>query len=236
MEEEKSSSDSFQPPSPLRSSGQLQAPSEQQEEAEEGSPLAWKGSEEETPAGDDEGSDYNTQTEPSHEYQDEAEPELSQDYSSLDDCSEPELSDGELSDWDSSSQDSSVEEGNSSRDISIFTFGVTPSQPEDNPWDKLTILELYEDEGRAQSLADGLPVPVPREAWVEGQAPESFSASLPSLHSQDSMAQQEPEAGPQSPSAPQPAVQALRQPLAVLRKWRGRLRRALFRCPCQTQE
>lgn len=214
------------------------SPSEQEEEAEEGSLLTEEGSTEETPAGEDEDWQHNSQTQPSQERQGETEPQLSQeelcssqDLSEWEDFIEPELYKGEFLHGDSSS---SAEGDNGSRDsTSIFTFRDTPSPLEEDRWDKLSLLELYDDRGRAQSLA----VPVPREAWVEGQAPESLSASLSSLHSQDSVVQLGPEAGPQSPGPALhgPSAQAPRRWPALFRKWPGRLRRelrALFRWLC----
>lgn len=237
---------------------QTQTPSEQQEEADEGSLAAEEWSEEETSTEDNEDWKYHTQTEHSQECQAFAEAELSQDDSSSqdlsywDDFSEPELCNGELSHWGSISLSFSMEDDDSSRDlrhdssdhVSIFSFGFTPSLQEEDSWDKPSILELCEGEGKTQSLealmAEGLPVPIPQEAW----APKPVCASLPSLQNQASVAQQEPEAGPQSPrpapkSPPSPsAPQAPREQPTPPSKERRRLRQvrqavqALFCWPC----
>lgn len=230
-----------------------QSPSEQQAVAEGRSLLAEEGSEEGTPAEYDEDWEQYTQSESSQECQ--AEPELSQeevsscqDWYDSEECSE--LGHGDFLDGDSSSLDDSTEEDNSSTQdsyeyVSILSFGITPLPQEEDSLDKVSVLELCEAESRAQSLAalaaDGLPVPVPREAWLEVQAPESLRASLSSLHGQASMAQQGPEAGPQSLG---PALHSLEVPEALrqqpspsskrpgfLRRARRALR-ALFRWPC----
>lgn len=99
---------------------------------------------------------------------------------------------------------------------------MKPSAPEEDEWDELSVLELPLEEDKDQNqrafAADGLPVPVPREAWVEGPAPEPCSL--------------------RSPSPAQLGAQALREQPAAPRKRPSRFRRALralrglFRCPC----
>lgn len=58
--------------------------------------------------------------------------------------------------------------------VSIQSVVVKPLPREEDDWDELSDVELSEEGDREQRQAhfaeDGLPVPVPREAWVEGQA------------------------------------------------------------------
>lgn len=55
------------------------------------------------------------------------------------------------------------------------SIGTKPFHPEDDEWDEVSVLELPpEDKDQKWEVvaAEGLPVPVPREAWVEGPALE----------------------------------------------------------------
>nr|XP_005491859.1 uncharacterized protein LOC102072260 [Zonotrichia albicollis] len=58
--------------------------------------------------------------------------------------------------------------------VRVQSIGVKALLWEEDDWDKLSVLELPEQEDREQRLGcfagDGLPVPVPWEAWVEHQA------------------------------------------------------------------
>ncbi|CAN8197055.1 unnamed protein product [Coccothraustes coccothraustes] len=109
-------------------------------------------------------------------------------------------------------------------------IGTKPLAPEDDEWDKVSILELLPEEDKDRAWkgfgAAGLPVPFPREAWAECPAQKPRSRG--------------PGPAPHSPPSPWPelAAQALRGQPAAPRKRPSRFRRALralrglFRCPC----
>lgn len=211
----------------------IQTPSEKQEQAE-GELSPGDGTSDETSVSSDEDGECHTQTELS-----QGEASSCHDLSDWDDCFEPELCQEELMNWDAdstredlhvSSQESEhLTHITSGSELSIFSFGPSPL-PQEDDWDKLSILELYEEGGRAGVAADSLTVHVPREAWVEAQALESLQASLPSLYDQGSVAQRGPKAGP---AAPRKWHGRLRQALRALRARRAlRALRGLLHCPC----
>nr|XP_041574958.1 proline-, glutamic acid- and leucine-rich protein 1-like [Taeniopygia guttata] len=154
----------------------------------------------------------------------------------------------ELSDWEEH-LGQKVSRGNGSRPSGLSSWGddsdtglvqenwpehvilAKPLCPEDDEWDDVSLLELppedKKDQKRKVLVAEGLPVPVPREAWAECPAQEPCS--------------QGPAPAPHSPPSPWPArlgAQALRGQPAAPRKRPSRFRRALralrglFRCPC----
>nr|XP_030140366.3 uncharacterized protein LOC115497204 [Taeniopygia guttata] len=161
----------------------------------------------------------------------------------------------EFSDWEEH-LGQKVSRGNGSRPSGLSSWGddsdtglvqenwpehvilAKPLCPEDDEWDDVSLLELPPEDGKHQKwkvfVAEGLPVPVPREAWAECPAQEPCS--------------QGPAPAPHSPPSPWPAwlgAQALRGQPAAPRKRPSRFRRALralrglFRCPClrpQTEE
>ncbi|XP_068034845.1 histone-lysine N-methyltransferase SETD1B-like [Anomalospiza imberbis] len=180
----------------------------------------------------------------------------SQDPSDWDECNEQMLCGGDVfscaehSDWEESDgQNVSGENGRTPSGHSNWEndsdpgllqenwpeqgISTKPLCPEDDEWDDdVSLLELPpepdKDPKREVSLgADGLPVPVPREAWVECPAQEPCS--------------QGPAPAPHSPPSPWPArlgAQALHGQPAAPRKRPSRFRRALralrglFHCPC----
>lgn len=239
-------------PSPSSSLLGAHTSNEQQKEAERGSLLPQKGSEEGTSAGDREDCQYNTRRQLSPECQGAAKPELpqgkvnsSQEHSAWDNSIEPEPCHTEVKErQEYIYQRVFVEEDGSHGDHTqstwqytcIFSFRVPPSLPEAADWDEVSVLEVRE-EGRPRSLAalaaDELPPPVPREAWVERPAREPLCASPPPLQGRAAtapaaspvLAWQEPGPAPRSPSAaPSERPGRLRRALRALR--------ALFRCRC----
>lgn len=60
--------------------------------------------------------------------------------------------------------------------VTVHSTGVKPLLWEEDEWGEVSILELCEEEAREQRLGgfagDGLPVPVPQEAWAEHRASE----------------------------------------------------------------
>ena len=242
-------------PSPLSSLLGAQTCNEQQKEADRGSLLAEKGSEEGTSAGDREDCQYHTRLQLSPECPGAAKPELpqgkvnsSQDHSDWDNSVEPEPCHTEFKEWQEYIYHQvSIEEDGSDRDRTqstweytcIFSFRVPPSLPKAADWDGLSVLELREEGGRrslAALGADELPPPVPREAWAERPAREPLCASPPPGRGRAAtgaaaspvLAWQEPGPAPHSP----------RGASAAPSKRPGRLRRALralralFRCRC----
>ncbi|RMB95397.1 hypothetical protein DUI87_28118 [Hirundo rustica rustica] len=67
--------------------------------------------------------------------------------------------------------------------MSVHSTGVKPLMQEENEWDDLSDLELSEEEDREKRLGhfaeDGLPVPVPWEAWAHNlPLSKSYNAEL----------------------------------------------------------
>lgn len=132
------------------------------------------------------------------------------------------------------------------------SIGDKPLLREEDEWDEVSVIELWE-ESREQRLAGlaggGLPLPVPREAWVEHEAPE-LCASPPHLEALAPMGhtaspafeEQVPEAGTQSPVAArcchprfsvfQQRTRTLSQQLGRSQKRTSILRRALRSLLC----
>ncbi|XP_039411719.1 MAP7 domain-containing protein 1-like [Corvus cornix cornix] len=118
-------------------------------------------------------------------------------------------------------------------------IGTKPLQPEDDEWDELGVLELPpEEQNRGGFAALGLPVPVPREAWVEGPAPEPCSPG-PLCASPAALQGRGPVGHAASPALEEPGPEAgTESPVPAPRKRPSRFRRALqalrglFRCPC----
>ncbi|XP_051624898.1 uncharacterized protein LOC127461272 [Manacus candei] len=141
--------------------------------------------------------------------------------------------------------------------MSVPSLGVKPLLPEEDEWEELSVLELSQGQGTEDRLrilaAEGLPVPVPRQAWAERRAPAPCTqvplcASPPQLEAlspggteaSPAFDKQVAEAGtqsqvpaprspccPPSPSPPQLEAQALSRQLAVPTKHLSCFRRAL---------
>nr|XP_030140337.3 fibrous sheath CABYR-binding protein-like [Taeniopygia guttata] len=111
----------------------------------------------------------------------------------------------ELSDWEEH-LGQEVSRGNGSRPSGLSSWGddsdtglvqenwpqhvilAKPLCPEDDEWDDVSLLELPPEDGKHQKrevlVAEGLPVPVPREAWAECPAQEPCSQGpAPAPHS-----------------------------------------------------
>lgn len=144
--------------------------------------------------------------------------------------------------------------------MNVHSTGVKPLLQEEEEWNDLSALELSEEEDRETRLGhlsqDGLPVPVPQEAWGEHQAFEPYAqvplcALSPHVKPQAprgcavsaACKEQVPEAGPAlcshpSFSAPELGAQAFRWQPAPHKQHPSRLRpalqvlRSLFHCPC----
>nr|XP_041571309.1 uncharacterized protein LOC121469777 [Taeniopygia guttata] len=123
----------------------------------------------------------------------------SQNPSDWEECNEQVLSAGdvvsckELSDWEED-LGPYVSRGNGSRPSGLSSWDddtdtglvqenwpehvilAKPLFPEDDEWDDVSLLELPPEDGKGQKwkvfVAEGLPVPVPREAWAECPAQE----------------------------------------------------------------
>ncbi|XP_031955812.1 uncharacterized protein LOC116439879 [Corvus moneduloides] len=116
---------------------------------------------------------------------------------------------------------------------------MKPLAPEEDEWDEISILELPPEENNKQNqggfAALGLPVPVPREAWVEGPAPEPCSPG-PLCASPAALQGRGPVGHAASPAFEEPVLEAgTESPVPAPRKRPSRFRRALrglFRCPC----
>ncbi|XP_027526351.1 uncharacterized protein LOC113960792, partial [Neopelma chrysocephalum] len=140
---------------------------------------------------------------------------------------------------------------------SVPSLGVKALLPEEDEWEELSVLELSQGQGPEDRLgilaAEGLPVPVPRQAWAERRAPAPCTqvplcTSPPQLEAlspagteaSPAFGEQVPWAGtqsqvpaprspccPPSPSPPQLEAQALSSQLAQPTKRLSRFRRAL---------
>ncbi|XP_064267313.1 titin-like [Passer domesticus] len=162
----------------------------------------------------------------------------------------------------SSAEDHSCEElvQENCEDESDHGIGTKASFfPEEEERDDMSILELHPEDQELNwriFAADGLPVPIPHEAWVEEQEPQLHSpgplrASLMPVKGQlpvghgASLPFTKPEAGresrvpaPHSPWPGQLGAQSCHGQLAPFRKRPSRFRRALralqglFLCPC----
>ncbi|XP_031956980.1 skin secretory protein xP2-like [Corvus moneduloides] len=112
-----------------------------------------------------------------------------------------------------------------------------PLHSEDE-WDEVSVLELPaedKEQKRRAFAADGLPVPVPREAWVEGPAPEPCSPG-PLCASPTALQGRAPVGHAASPAFEEPVLEAgTESPVPAPRKRPSHFRpalRGLFRCPC----
>ncbi|RMC06139.1 hypothetical protein DUI87_15569 [Hirundo rustica rustica] len=137
------------------------------------------------------------------------------------------------SSWEDDSDPELVQDSLQVRcDLGIW---MKPLALEEDEWDELSVLELPPEEDREQKwrvfAADGLPVPAPREAWVEEQAPEpcspgplrAWSAALQGRASAGHVASPvQPLHG--QPCAPRKRPSRFRRALRALR--------GLFRWPC----
>ncbi|XP_027764058.1 protein downstream neighbor of Son [Empidonax traillii] len=103
--------------------------------------------------------------------------------------------------------------------MTVQSVEVKPLRPEEDEWEELSVLELSQGEGTEHRLAilaaEGLPVPVPREAWaerpagpvcaspaqLEAQAPRG-AAAPPASHEQVAQDLHLPTAVPKVPSSP----------------------------------
>ncbi|XP_051647146.1 retinitis pigmentosa 1-like 1 protein isoform X8 [Manacus candei] len=70
--------------------------------------------------------------------------------------------------------------------MTIHSFGVKPLRPEEDEWEELSFLELSQGQGTEHRLGilaeEGLPMPVPREAWAERRvcaSPPRLAAQIP---------------------------------------------------------
>ncbi|XP_005060673.1 PREDICTED: uncharacterized protein LOC101819595 [Ficedula albicollis] len=161
------------------------------------------------------------------------------------------------SSWENDSDKELMQDNWEHMRCGVHSTRVKPLLQEEDELDNLSVLELFEEEDQEQRLAgfakDGLPVPVPREAWVERPAFEPYSqvptsalpchvkTQAPRGHAvSPASKRQVPEVGPVPYSCPRCSVpqlgaQAFRRQPAPHRRRPSRLRQALFslfRCPC----
>ncbi|XP_056338483.1 uncharacterized protein LOC130248626 [Oenanthe melanoleuca] len=139
----------------------------------------------------------------------------------------------ELARWDSDDSEVMGEDREVESDDDIRT---EPFPSEEDEWDEVSVLELPPEANKAASqlrdfVAEGLPVPVPREAWVEEQEAEPCSPG-PLRASSASLQGQAPVGHAASPAQPlhgQPCAPSKRPS-----RFRRALRalRGLFCCPC----
>ncbi|XP_027563781.1 uncharacterized protein LOC113980761 [Neopelma chrysocephalum] len=119
---------------------------------------------------------------------------IGQELSQEEDCIGQEFPEGDVKRHSEQSQRG----GDSDRELTLENCECVTAHntQEEDEWEELGVLELPQGEGTEHRLGilaeEGLPVPVPREAWAERRAPAPCSA------------------GPVCASPPQPEAQALR--------------------------